>query len=105
MDSSVNSSRKHSEERRISQIPELDTISDVSLSLINNSSLNSNNNNNNQLLRQSITPITTTTSIRNDKLKTLPGINLTESSSSGSVTDSVCTSYEQQQSNNNNNGM
>lgn len=90
-------SRKTSEERRISQIPNLQTIDDdlsQSQSFIEREFK--------QLLaeRQQAKTTTSTTSTpattMEPKTKTLAQVQLTESSSSGSVTDSICTTYEQQ---------
>uniref|UniRef100_A0A6P4EPI0 Serine/threonine-protein kinase 11-interacting protein n=1 Tax=Drosophila rhopaloa TaxID=1041015 RepID=A0A6P4EPI0_DRORH len=82
-----NASRKTSEERRISQLPHLETINDEivqSKGFIEREF--------EQLLAEQglpKAPAATETS-------SVPQIPLTESSSSGSVTDSICTTYEQQ---------
>jgi len=90
-------SRKTSEERRISQMPNLQTIDDdlsQTQSFIEREF--------GQLLanrsKQSTQELSTNTTINEDampKAKTLAQVQLTESSSSGSVTDSICTTYEQ----------
>ena len=90
-------SRKHSEERRVSQLPSLDTILD--------------DNDRLQMLMAATTVVNQQTStqdllkmmengaskvVDSDEKKTLLNLtHLTESSSSGSVTDSICTAYEQ----------
>ncbi|EDW03021.1 uncharacterized protein LOC6562802 isoform X2 [Drosophila grimshawi] len=89
-------SRKTSEERRISQMPNLQTIDDdlsQSHSFIDREV--------GQLLADQATTRTmattaTTSADTTPKSKTLAHAQLTESSSSGSVTDSICTTYEQQ---------
>ncbi|XP_062121355.1 serine/threonine-protein kinase 11-interacting protein isoform X2 [Drosophila sulfurigaster albostrigata] len=90
-------SRKTSEERRIAQIPNLQTIDDdhsQAQSFIEREF--------GQLLaaRSKSTAneesIETTVEDTTPKSKTLAQVQLTESSSSGSVTDSICTTYEQQ---------
>ncbi|XP_051859201.1 serine/threonine-protein kinase 11-interacting protein isoform X2 [Drosophila albomicans] len=90
-------SRKTSEERRIAQIPNLQTIDDdhsQAQSFIEREF--------GQLLaaRSKSTAnedsIETTAEDTTPKSKTLAQVQLTESSSSGSVTDSICTTYEQQ---------
>lgn len=87
------SSRKTSEERRISQIPDLQTIDDdfsQTQSFIDREFQ--------QLLaeQQEITLTATVATVAEPKPKALAQVQLTESSSSGSVTDSICTTYEQQ---------
>lgn len=95
------SSRKHSEERRISQVPSLDTIEDDTTNQNLSTTLTEN------YMEAENAELATEVIVEKKpdevmlKSKTLLGIanvNLTESSSSGSVTDSVCTAYE---SNNN----
>ncbi|EDW63525.2 serine/threonine-protein kinase 11-interacting protein isoform X3 [Drosophila virilis] len=90
-------SRKTSEERRISQIPNLQTIDDhqsQTQSFIEREF--------GQLLAEQAraqTVSTQATIVNVDataKAKALAHVQLTESSSSGSVTDSICTTYEQQ---------
>ncbi|ALC38352.1 CG9044 [Drosophila busckii] len=91
-------SRKTSEERRISQVPNLQTIDDQSQaqSFIEREF--------GQLLaEQAAANIATTATVAAvaetataAKSKSLAQVQLTESSSSGSVTDSICTTYEQQ---------
>ncbi|XP_064553545.1 uncharacterized protein LOC135438914 isoform X4 [Drosophila montana] len=90
-------SRKTSEERRISQIPNLQTIDDQqsqTQSFIEREF--------GQLLAEQARAQTLSTlaAIANvdatAKAKALAHVQLTESSSSGSVTDSICTTYEQQ---------
>ncbi|KAH8377009.1 hypothetical protein KR093_002724 [Drosophila rubida] len=89
-------SRKTSEERRIAQIPNLQTIDD------NHSQTQSFIEREfGQLLaaRSTTKPEETNATTAEDampKSKTLAHVQLTESSSSGSVTDSICTTYEQQ---------
>lgn len=87
------SSRKTSEERRISQIPNLQIIDDdfsQTQSFIDREFQ--------QLLaeQQGITMTATVATVAEPKPKALAQVQLTESSSSGSVTDSICTTYEQQ---------
>lgn len=85
------SSRKTSEERRISQIPNLQTIDDdfsQTQSFIEFQQL---------LAEQQGKPMTATVAtVAEPKPKALAQVQLTESSSSGSITDSICTTYEQQ---------
>lgn len=91
------SSRKHSIDRRVSQQPSLDTIDDDAsrLQLLasivthhqpndDSTAMKTRNGSDDDSRRQ---PMATTTVLNN--------IHLTESSSSGSVTDSICTAYEQ----------
>lgn len=99
-------SRKQSEERKISQVPSLDTIEDdpmVAAILINN---NNGDNTNLEVIPKKQTTIITQTEQQQQQTTTplksyqppsshLGIFNLTESSSSGSVTDSICTAYEQ----------
>lgn len=98
-------SRKTSEERRISQIPNLETIDDNSYSqsfierefgdlilnrTLENESIKAKSN------KSEFSKNDNTQSSQENKLNTpLTTFNLTESSSSGSVTDSICTAYEQ----------
>lgn len=84
------SSRKHSEDRRVSQQPSLDTIDDD----INRLQLLAS------LAHQQTSDLSNsmTAGSHHDEKKTiLTNAHLTESSSSGSVTDSICTAYEQHQ--------
>lgn len=86
-------SRKTSEERRISQLPHLETIHDEvakSKSFIEREF--------GQLLAEQAQPTTPSTAAPLAPAKSaVPShVPLTESSSSGSVTDSICTTYEQQ---------
>lgn len=80
-------SRKPSEERKISTAPSLDTIDD------------DGGKNENTLLEETLIATTEEKQAKdNDKPKVIMSIgnvNLTESSSSGSVCESVCTAYEQ----------
>ncbi|XP_030240156.1 uncharacterized protein LOC115562564 isoform X4 [Drosophila navojoa] len=88
-------SRKTSEERRISQMPNLQTIDDdlsQSQSFIEHETLVEQA----RLNIDALPTAATTTLDTTVKSKALAQIQLTESSSSGSVTDSVCTTYEQQ---------
>ncbi|GAB0097309.1 Serine/threonine-protein kinase 11-interacting protein [Sergentomyia squamirostris] len=88
LDSSKSSSRKHSEERKICHVPSLETITD-------HSSV------------KGATDVIMTPVVLSEEKKTNPPekkdiirqtfFNLTESSSSGSITDSVCTAYEHSQ--------
>lgn len=80
------SSRKHSEDRRVSQQPSLDTIDDD----INRLQLLAS------LAHQQSSDLSNLTTTDEEK-KTILNAHLTESSSSGSVTDSICTAYEQHQ--------
>uniref|UniRef100_W4VR35 Putative serine/threonine-protein kinase 11-interacting protein n=1 Tax=Corethrella appendiculata TaxID=1370023 RepID=W4VR35_9DIPT len=118
---STSTNRKYSEERRISQIPLLDTINDDSFNLT--ATLTNQGTSTHDLMVASTTVTTgETVSSENTKTETvkvvdenmdslstvktptvlqnkkafLSAVNLTESSSSGSVTDSVCTAYESQ---------
>ncbi|XP_023174986.2 serine/threonine-protein kinase 11-interacting protein isoform X2 [Drosophila hydei] len=84
-------SRKTSEERRISQMPNLQTIDD-DLS----QSQNFIEREQTRLIFETDTAAATTTMDTTAKSKALAHVQLTESSSSGSVTDSICTTYEQQ---------
>lgn len=80
-------SRKHSEERRISQVPSLDTIDDDSSRIYDQESFT-----------ETLTASAIAKKATDNKIKAvleIGNINLTESSSSGSVCDSVCTAYEQ----------
>lgn len=80
-------SRKHSEERRISQVPSLDTIDDDSSRVYDQESFT-----------ETLTASAIAKKATDNKIKAvleIGNINLTESSSSGSVCDSVCTAYEQ----------
>lgn len=111
------SNRKNSEERRVSQIPSLDPITDNSFNslhtLVNQqTSTQDLNLNASSTIKSNLTYDTvvavdstydTSTSAEYDKQKdndaekksmVLSGVQLTESSSSGSVTDSICTAYE-----------
>lgn len=84
------SSRKHSEDRRVSQQPSLDTIDDDfnRLQLLASLAQQQTSDLSNSM----------TTGNHDDEKKTiLTNVHLTESSSSGSVTDSICTAYEQHQ--------
>lgn len=89
LDSSKNSSRKHSEERKISHVPSLETITDHSsfkgetvveagIALGAEEKTRGHLAEKKDLIRQTF-------------------LNLTESSSSGSITDSICTAYEHSQ--------
>jgi len=76
----IDNSRKPSEERKISQAPSLDTIDDDSAKQDS----------------EQLTIMKKSTDL--DKVKSalsIGNVNLTESSSSGSVCESVCTAYEQ----------
>lgn len=80
-------SRKHSEERRISQAPSLDTIDDELSRVYDQESFT-----------ETLTASAIAKKATDNKIKAvleIGNINLTESSSSGSVCDSVCTAYEQ----------
>ncbi|XP_043662112.1 serine/threonine-protein kinase 11-interacting protein isoform X2 [Drosophila teissieri] len=85
-------SRKTSEERRISQLPHLETIRDElakSKSFIEREF--------GQLLAEQAQPTTPSGAAPLAPAKSaVSHVPLTESSSSGSVTDSICTTYEQQ---------
>ncbi|XP_017859865.1 PREDICTED: uncharacterized protein LOC108611635 isoform X1 [Drosophila arizonae] len=88
-------SRKTSEERRISQMPNLQTIDDdlsQSQSFIEHEALVEQA----RLNFEAMPTAATTTLDTTVKSKAMAQIQLTESSSSGSVTDSICTTYEQQ---------
>lgn len=88
------SSRKHSEDRRVSQQPSLNTIDDD----INRLQLLAS------LAHQQPSDLSNSmiTAHHDDEKKSiLTNANLTESSSSGSVTDSICTAYEQHQNDGN----
>uniref|UniRef100_A0A6B2EBJ3 Putative leucine-rich repeat protein n=1 Tax=Phlebotomus kandelakii TaxID=1109342 RepID=A0A6B2EBJ3_9DIPT len=78
LDSSKSSSRKHSEERKISQVPSLETITDHSSVRESEEKVRGSLAEKKDLIRQTF-------------------LNLTESSSSGSITDSICTAYEHSQ--------
>ncbi|XP_055709493.1 serine/threonine-protein kinase 11-interacting protein isoform X2 [Phlebotomus papatasi] len=89
LDSSKNSSRKHSEERKISHVPSLETITDhnsfkgetvveAGIALGAEEKPRGHLAEKKDLIRQTF-------------------LNLTESSSSGSITDSICTAYEHSQ--------
>ncbi|XP_017041284.1 serine/threonine-protein kinase 11-interacting protein isoform X2 [Drosophila ficusphila] len=85
----LSNSRKTSEERRISQLPHLETISDEIVQ-----SKNFIEREFHQLLaEQGQAAIPAAPAPATSSVSHLP---LTESSSSGSVTDSICTTYEQQ---------
>lgn len=103
------SNRKYSEERRVSQIPSLDPITDNSYNslhtLVNQQTSTQDLNDSNTDYDSAIdsgydtTIVCAETDKQNDndkekKMMILSGIQLTESSSSGSVTDSICTTYE-----------
>ncbi|XP_017063010.2 serine/threonine-protein kinase 11-interacting protein isoform X2 [Drosophila eugracilis] len=85
-------SRKTSEERRISQLPHLETIGDEikqSKSFIEREF--------GQLLAEQAQPtVPAATAATVPSTPSVSQVPLTESSSSGSVTDSICTTYEQQ---------
>lgn len=96
------SSRKHSEDRRVSQQPSLDTIEDD----IHRLQMTAHQLVNQQTSTQDLLALQDSFGIDDDTIQTkahiddekktiLNHINLTESSSSGSVTDSICTAYEQ----------
>lgn len=99
------SSRKHSEERRVSQLPSLDTIlydpeeasrlyaMAAAASTADVERINATTQNHQPPPSEM------------DKKIILNQINLTESSSSGSVTDSICTAYEQNSKTSNTNSM
>ena len=84
---SIFGSRKHSEDRRISQVPSLETIDD-NLSRVYEQ----------ESFTETLTASAIAKKATDNKIKAvleIGNINLTESSSSGSVCDSVCTTYEQ----------
>lgn len=114
----MHSSRKHSEDRRISQCPDLDTISaDKYLNIFPNLSTIVTNqetstsahdltnmnkeDDTNKVNVKIVNAHNVTTQTNTDNLvfkkQLLSTLNLTESSSSGSGTDSVCTAFEVQQ--------
>lgn len=81
-------SRKHYEERRISQVPSLDTIDDDSSRVYDQE----------ESYTETLTASAIAKKATDNKIKAvleIGNVNLTESSSSGSVCDSVCTAYEQ----------
>lgn len=92
--------RKPSEERRIFHMPSLDPIVDDQL----NSSFNqlsttltdqcTSTTNDNEEINSGTTPVIKQKEKKNCNSLAI-GQHLTESSSSGSVTDSICTAYEQ----------
>ncbi|XP_030377461.1 serine/threonine-protein kinase 11-interacting protein [Scaptodrosophila lebanonensis] len=86
------SSRKTSEERRISQIPHLQTIDDVGT----NTQSFIDREFGAMLAEQAAAVAFTSNQEATPKVKSLAHVQLTESSSSGSVTDSICTAYDQQ---------
>ena len=104
LDPMQHSSRKTSEERRISQIPSLETIEDdpnysqsfivreFGSLLINRALKDQVEMKNATATEQNLMEV----SEENKPTPHLASFNLTESSSSGSVTDSICTAYEQQ---------
>ncbi|CAD7085916.1 unnamed protein product [Hermetia illucens] len=93
------SSRKTSEERRISRVPSLETIEDNSYtSAPGLSTLVSKETSTDFRIEITKAPETSEHPDDNKKIS-LGHINLTESSSSGSVTDSICTAYEQDDKN------
>lgn len=79
LDSMQQPSRKASEERRISLSPNLETIDDLNINYSNYDNTQKNKEESESINKKSL----------------LSHVNLTESSSSGSVTDSVCTAYDQ----------
>lgn len=85
---SLHSSRKHSEERRNIQFSELDMPQ--GLDTIYNLTASKEEEENSTVVKSEAT---TQTAVLPHKALPL----LTESSSSGSVTDSICTAYEQNQ--------
>ncbi|KAH8404882.1 hypothetical protein KR222_008971 [Zaprionus bogoriensis] len=90
-------SRKTSEERRISQIPNLDTIDDDHSQTQNFIEREfAQVLSDHQARATASSTSTSTTKTERPKDKALGHVQLTESSSSGSVTDSICTTYEQQ---------
>lgn len=103
LDSFHSGHRKYSEERRVSQVPSLDPIEDNSYNsghtLVNqqtstqdlNAAMDSGYDTTVYTDNDSKTPADGD----NKKKMVLSGLQLTESSSSGSVTDSICTAYEQ----------
>lgn len=95
---SIQSSRKHSEERRFSQTEGLDvTASEYidNLQLLNGAAqaILVNQQTSTQDL-SSTADHSTDDAVEREKKTVLSGVHLTESSSSGSVTDSICTAYE-----------
>lgn len=100
---SLQSSRKHSEERRNINFSELDVLSGVTLEnkiynlnlpLTKESRETSTHDLKSSMMRESSVKSEATTQTLNSTTKNML---LTESSSSGSVTDSICTAYEQNQ--------
>lgn len=97
---SIQSSRKHSEERRLSQTEGLDVTASE---YINNLQLLNGAAQAILVNQQTSTQDLTTNAgnsaddgVEREKKTILSGVHLTESSSSGSVTDgSICTAYEQ----------
>ncbi|XP_053693593.1 serine/threonine-protein kinase 11-interacting protein [Sabethes cyaneus] len=117
LDSGFHPSRKHSEERKAFALPGLDSIADksfnISTTLINQeTSTNDLNTKVAEIIAKTKlenVPLTASAQTENEETLTikpnlsqhkktfLAAANLTESSSSGSVTDSVCTAYESNQ--------
>ncbi|XP_037957232.1 uncharacterized protein LOC119687114 isoform X2 [Teleopsis dalmanni] len=95
LDQANNASRKSSEERRLLQIPILETIDDSHKE--NESIQNVDAGNKNIECNDEKSQPSTKLKSKSPVTGHLGHFNLTESSSSGSVTDSVCTAYEQQQ--------
>uniref|UniRef100_A0A1A9WES2 LIP1 domain-containing protein n=1 Tax=Glossina brevipalpis TaxID=37001 RepID=A0A1A9WES2_9MUSC len=85
--------RKISEERCISQAPNLETINDFSYdpSTLEREFENAINEKENEINKNGIVE----TNVKSE-IAPVAQFNLTESSSSGSFTDSICTTYEQQ---------
>lgn len=96
---SFHSGRKYSDERRISQVPSLDTIADNSYNSPTSvpSTLVNQQTSTRDLSMTSSNAISPTISSGGADGNGSGRVQLTESSSSGSVTDSICTTYEQQQ--------
>lgn len=105
---SIQSSRKHSEERRLSQTEGLDvTASEYinNLQILNGAAQAILVNQQTSTLDLADTSVVSHTDdgAEREKKTGLSGVHLTESSSSGSVTDgSICTAYEQAHSDANN---
>ena len=77
----LDSSRKPSEERRISQVPTLDTIEDHATHVLDETLTSS-------------TEMKKSVELKPKVILTIGNVNLTESSSSGSVCESIVTAYE-----------
>ncbi|KAJ6649830.1 Serine/threonine-protein kinase 11-interacting protein [Pseudolycoriella hygida] len=93
---SIQSSRKHSEERRLSQVEGLDVTGSEyidNLKLLNGAAQTILVNQ--QTSTQDLENIADGSTVEREKKTILSAVHLTESSSSGSVTDSsICTAYE-----------